>query len=170
MHAMPVNEGSTVLLAATTCSSSDKANKRTTRSTTVPTSLSTRRAPALAWYLGLAPIIILTTILIVNNAGYSPSLNISVRIATPAFDRLTESGGVLKYASHNNMSVAKSQQSLATEDALEEETAKFKKQLDSRPEIVIKPAAPEPERTCPDGSKGPSFTSLRVSTSSTFSI
>jgi hypothetical protein len=42
--------------------------------------------------------------------------------------------------------------------------------LGARPEVVVKPAAPEPERTCPDGSKGPKFTSLRVSTSSTLSI
>jgi hypothetical protein len=124
----------------------------------VPTSLSNRRAPALEWYLGLA---ILTTILIINNVSYAPSLNMSVGIATPTFDSSVEAGKVLTY--EGNVSIARWQQSLSTEDAIKAEEAKLKKQPKSRPEVVIKLEAQEPERTCPDGSKGPSFTSLRVS-------
>jgi hypothetical protein len=161
VHAMRVNKGSTVLHAAATGSGSDKANKTTTRSTCVPTSLSTRRAPALAWYLGL--VIILTAILIVRAATYAPSLNVSVGVSTPTLDNLVEAGKVQKYA--GNMSIAKWQHSLSTKDPIEAEETNLKEQLKSRPEVVIKLDAQEPERTCPDGSKGPSFTSLRVSCS-----
>lgn len=59
------------------------------------------------------------------------------------------------------------QPSIEQEDKKEIST---KAGVGARPEVVVKPAAPEPERTCPDGSKGPKFTSLRVSTSSTLSI
>lgn len=148
-------------------------------STSQPTSSSTRRAPALAWHLGLA--ISLTIVLIVINAGYSPSRPTVIDVATTTYDSLAEAsttygslgeqerslkgGGKISGAKLQQPSIEQEQ-----EEQDEEEVTSTKAGLGARPEVVVKPAAPEPERTCPDGSQGPKFTSLRVSTSSTLSI